>query len=59
MRGKPAKRRQGFKEKIKDKQIKPRREEEKDSVVPEEKRTMTEYEKVLFVRYRLKPEWMG
>lgn len=47
----------GFKAKIKDKQIKPRREEEKDYVVPEEKRKMTPYEKMLFVRYGTKPEW--
>jgi len=55
---KPAKRIRGWKEKVKDKQIKPRREEEKESVIPTEKRKMTQYEKVLFVRYGIKPEWM-
>ncbi len=58
-RGKPAKRTQAWKEKMRDKQIKPRREEEKESVNPTEKRTMTQYEKMLFVRYGKKPEWMG
>ena len=41
-----------------DKQIKPRREEEKDSVVPEEKRVMTGREKTTFERYGIKPDWM-
>ena len=47
-RGKSATRRKGFKEKMRDKQIKPRREEEKESVTPEEK---TPRQKMLFTRY--------
>ena len=52
-----AKRIRGFKEKMRDKQIKPRREEEKESVIPVE-RKMTEQEKEKFERYGIKPEWM-
>ena len=42
--------------KRKNKQLKPKFD--KDAVQPEEKRTMTEHEKVLFERYKITPEWM-
>jgi len=42
-----AKKTQGFKDKMRDKQIKPRREDEKDSISPEEKVRR----KMLFDRY--------
>ena len=58
MKRKPAGRTNAWKKKMRDKQIKPRREDEKDSVNPTEKRTMTPYEKALLVRYGIKPKWM-
>jgi len=55
MKRKPAKRRPGWKAKVRDKQIKPRREDEKDSVNPQEKKLPTTLEKarkrMLFQRY--------
>ena len=57
-RGRYAGRKKGWKEQMRDKQIKPRREDEKESVKPTEKRTMTEHEKVLLERYKIKPDWM-
>lgn len=56
MQRKPAKRTQKWKREMRDKQIKPRREDEKESVNPVEKRVMTPYEKALFVRYGIKPK---
>jgi len=57
-RGRYAGRTKNWKEQMRDKQIKPRREDEKESVKPTEKRVMTELEKVYFVRYGKKPDWM-
>ncbi len=59
-RGRSASKRRGFKEKARDKQIKPRREEEKECVVPETKtdtkivdhvENPTPRQKMLFERY--------
>jgi len=56
--GRRAERLKGWKGKMRDKQIKPRREEEKESVISVEKRVMTNKEKMLLERYGIKPEWM-
>lgn len=51
-----AKRRRDFKSLMKDKQL--RRSLDKDKVVPEEKRQLTDKEKMLLERYGQKPDWM-
>jgi len=55
MKRKPAGRTNAWKKNMRDKQIKPRREDEKDSVNPQEKKSPTTLEKarkrMLFQRY--------
>ena len=52
-RGKPAQRKRGFKEKMKDKQIRPSLD--KDKVVPEEKKYTEEQKKIFIQRFGYDP----